>query len=133
MTQIVYSEENLRFLLYYTVIPLLVIIILFFISTKIYMHFNKNKDDNRTNFVINYWSNVMGIILTAILLSISIGFALAFTHKVNELNAIEENKTLYYFFIAFPTFPLVFLIYYISKFIINIRKKEKIDNEREEK
>ena len=58
------------------------------------MHFNKNKDDNRTNFVINYWSNVMGIILTAILLSISIGFALAFTHKVNELNAIEENKTL---------------------------------------
>ena len=53
MTQTVYSEENLRVLLYYVIIPLLAIIILFFIGTKIYAHFNKEKDENRTNFVIN--------------------------------------------------------------------------------
>lgn len=132
MTQTVYSEENLKVLLYYVIIPLLVIIILFFIGTKIYVHFNKKKDENRTNLIINYWSNVMGIILTAILLSVSIGFALAFTQNVRDLNAIEENKVLYYFFMAFPAFPLVFLIYYISKFIINIRKKEKLNKERGE-
>ena len=132
MTQTVYSEENFRILLYYVIITLLIIIILFFMGTKIYAYFNKKKNEDRTNFVINYWSNVMGIILTAILLSVSIGFALAFTQNVRELNAIEENKVLYYFFMVFPAFPLAFLIYYISKFIINIKKKEKLDNERGE-
>ena len=33
---------------------------------------------------------------------------------------------------VFPAFPLVFLIYYIGKFVTNIRKKEKLDSEREE-
>ena len=129
MTQTVYSEENMRVLLFYIIIPLLVILVLFFIGTKIYEHHNKDKDLNRTNFVINYWSNVMGIIFTAILLSVSIGFSLAFTENVRALNAIEENIFFYYFFMVFPLFPLFFLIFYIVKFINNIRRKEKLDKE----
>lgn len=132
MTETVYNEENMRVLLFYVIIPLIVILILFFIGTKIYEHFNKNKDENRTNFVINYWSNVMGVIFTAILLSVSIGFSLAFTENVRALNAVDENIVFYYFFMVFPVFPLIFLIYYICKFIINIRKKEKLDEESEE-
>ena len=129
MTQTVYSEENMRVLLFYVIIPLLIILVLFFIGTKIYEHFNKDKDLNRTNFVINYWSNVMGIIFTAILLSVSIGFSLAFTENVRALNAIEENIFFYYFFMVFPLFPLFFLIFYIVKFINNIKRKEKLDKE----
>ena len=129
MTQTVYSEENMRVLLFYVIIPLLVILVLFFIGTKIYEHRNKDIDLNRTNFVINYWSNVMGIIFTAILLSVSIGFSLAFTENVRALNAIEENIFFYYFFMVFPLFPLFFLIFYIVKFINNIRRKEKLDKE----
>ena len=132
MTETVYNEENMRVLLFYVIIPLIAILILFFIGTKIYEHFNKNKDENRTNFVINYWSNVMGVIFTAILLSVSIGFSLAFTENVRALNAVDENIVFYYFFMVFPVFPLIFLIYYICKFIINIRKKEKLDEESEE-
>ena len=127
MTQTVYSEENMRVLLFYVIIPLLIILVLFFIGTKIYEHRNKDIDLNRTNFVINYWSNVMGIIFTAILLSVSIGFSLAFTENVRALNAIEENIFFYYFFMVFPVFPLFFLIFYITKFITNIRRKEKLD------
>ena len=129
MTQTVYSEENMRVLLFYVIIPLLIILVLFFIGTKIYEHRNKDIDLNRTNFVINYWSNVMGIIFTAILLSVSIGFSLAFTENVRALNAIEENIFFYYFFMVFPLFPLFFLIFYIVKFINNIRRKEKLDKE----
>ena len=132
MTETVYSERNLRVLLFYVIIPLVVILILFFIGTKIYAHYSKNKDQNNVNYAINYWSNVVGIIFTAILLSVSIGFSLAFTANVRNLNAIEENKVFYYFFMVFPAFPLVFLIYYIGKFVTNIRKKEKLDSEREE-
>ena len=129
MTQTVYSEENMRVLLFYIIIPLLVILVLFFIGTKIYEHHNKDKDLNSTNYVINYWSNVMGIIFTAILLSVSIGFSLAFTENVRALNAIEENIFFYYFFMVFPLFPLFFLIFYIVKFINNIKRKEKLDKE----
>ena len=95
MTQTVYSEENMRVLLFYVIIPLIVILFLFFIGTKVYEHRNKDKDRDRTNYVINYWSNVMGIIFTAILLSVSIGFSLAFTENVRALNAIEENIFFY--------------------------------------
>ena len=132
MTETVYSERNLRVLLFYVIIPLVVILILFFIGTKIYAHYSKNKDQNNVNYAINYWSNVVGIIFTAILLSVSIGFSLAFTANVRDLNAIEENKVFYYFFMVFTAFPLVFLIYYIGKFVTNISKKEKLDSEREE-
>lgn len=132
MTQTVYSEENMRVLLFYVIIPLIVILFLFFIGTKVYEHRNKDKDRDRTNYVINYWSNVMGIIFTAILLSVSIGFSLAFTENVRTLNAIEENIFFYYFFMVFPVFPLFFLIFYIAKFIINIRRKEKLDRKESE-
>lgn len=132
MTQTVYSERNMRVLLYYVIIPLLILLVLFFIGVKIYEHRNKKKDLNRTNYVINYWSNVMGIIFTSILLSVSIGFSLAFTENVRVLDAIEENIFFYYFFMVFPVFPLFFLVFYITKFITNIRKKEKIDIEEEE-
>ena len=74
----------------------------------------------------------MRIIFTAILLSVSIGFSLAFTENVRALNAVDENIVFYYFFMVFPIFPLIFLIYYICKFIINIRRKEKLDKQESE-
>ena len=132
MTQTVYSEENMRVLLCYVIIPLIIILIIFFIGTKIYEHYNKKKDLNRTNFVINYWSNVMGIIFTSILLSVSIGFSFAFTENVRALDAIDENIFFYYFFMVFPLFPLFFLIFYIAKFIINIKRKEKLEQQESE-
>ena len=132
MTQTYYSEENMRVLLCYVIIPLIIILIIFFIGTKIYEHYNKKKDLNRTNFVINYWSNVMGIIFTSILLSVSIGFSIAFTENVRALNAIDENIFFYYFFMVFPLFPLFFLIFYIAKFIINIKRKEKLEQQESE-
>lgn len=133
MTRTVYNEENLRALLFYVIIPLIVIFIIFFIGVKIYEHHSKKQNTNTTNSVINYWSNVIGIFFTAILLSVSVGFSLAFTENIRNLNAIDENIFLYYFFMVFPLFPLIFLIYYIYKFIINIRKKEKIETAKGEK
>ena len=132
MTQTVYSAENMRVLLYYVIIPLLLILIIFFIGTKIYEHRNRNKDSNRTNFVINYWSNTLGIIFTAVLLSVSIGFSLAFRENLKVLDAVDENIFLYYFFTVFPILPLLFLIFYVSRFIINIRKKEKLEQKERE-
>lgn len=127
MTQAVYSEENFRMLLFYIILPLTVVLLLFFAGTKIYSALKKDKDINQTNYAINYWTNVLGILVTAILLSVSIGFALSFTQTVRDLNAIEENAFLYYFFMVFPFIPFIFLIVYIRKFIVNMKIKEKLD------
>ena len=69
MTQAVYSEENFRVLLFYIILPLTVVLLLFFAGTKIYSALKKDKDINQTNYAINYWTNVLGILVTAILLS----------------------------------------------------------------
>lgn len=127
MTQAVYNEENFRVLLFYIILPLTVVLLLFFAGTKIYSALKKDKDINQTNYAINYWTNVLGILVTAILLSVSIGFALSFTQTVRDLNAIEENAFLYYFFMVFPFIPFIFLIVYIRKFIVNMKIKEKLD------
>lgn len=132
MTETVYSADNMKFLLYYIVIPLVLILIIFFIGTKIYEHHNRNKDSNRTNFVINYWSNTLGIIITAILLSVSIGFSLAFRENLKILDVVDENIFLYYFFTLFPILSLLFLVFFVSKFIINIQKKEEFESKESE-
>lgn len=134
VSQAVYSEENFRVLLFYVILPLICILLLFFIGTKIYIYIRKKREKNvnHTNYVVNYWTNVLGILVAAILLSVSIGFSLSFTRQVRELNAIDENLILYYFFMVFPIIPFIFLIIYIRKFIVNMRYSDQIEENDEE-
>ena len=81
MTQAVYSEENFRVLLFYVILPLTVVLLLFFAGTKIYSALKKDKDINQTNYAINYWTNVLGILVTAILLSVSIASSPSITER----------------------------------------------------
>ena len=127
----IYTTENFKILLFYIIIPLTVVLILFFIGTKIYTYLNKDKNSNDVNYAINYWSNVLGIIFTAILLSVSVGFAFAFIKTLHNLNIVESNIVLYYFFMFFPIIPFLFLIFYIRIFLYNMRLKEKLDKESE--
>ena len=125
----IYSIEDLRFLFFYLIIPFTVILILFYIFTKIYTKKHQDQDKNYTNYVVNYWSNVLGIIFAAILLSVSLGFGAAFTRTLEDLAIVNENIFLYYFFMFFPILPLIFLFIYIGKFIRNMRRKEKLERE----
>ena len=106
MTQTVYSEENMRVLLFYVIIPLIVILFLFFIGTKVYEHRNKDKDRDRTNYVINYWSNVMGIIFTAILLSVSVLFVFIVSSSVFNLGIVVSIPS------SFPVYTISFVLEY---------------------
>lgn len=127
--QTIYSIRNLRILLFYIMIPLLIVLVLFFIFSRIYIKKRENKDSNKTNYVLNYWGNVLGIIFSTILLSVSIGFAAALMKTLRDLNAISENIVFYYAFAIFPIIPFIFLYLYIKKFIRNINKKEKLEEE----
>ena len=127
--QTIYSIRNLRILLFYIMIPLLIVLILFFIFSRIYIKKRENKDSNKTNYVLNYWGDVLGIIFSTILLSVSIGFAAALMKTLRDLNAINENIVFYYAFALFPIIPFIFMYLYIKKFIRNINKKEKLEEE----
>ena len=127
--QTIYSIRNLRILLFYIMIPLLIVLILFFIFSRIYIKKRENKDSNKTNYVLNYWGDVLGIIFSTILLSVSIGFAAALMKTLRDLNAISENIVFYYAFALFPIIPFIFMYLYIKKFIRNINKKEKLEEE----
>ena len=120
----IYTTENFKILLFYIIIPLTVVLILFFIGTKIYTYLNKDKNSNDVNYAINYWTNVLGVLVTSILLSVSIGFALSFTQTVRDLNAVEENAFLYYFFMVFPIIPFIFLIVCVDAAILEIKSPQ---------
>ena len=137
MVNAVYNEKNFKILLFYIIIPLTILLLVFFIGTKIYEKLRKNKDINHTNYVINYWNSFIGVFIASVLLSVSIGYGVAFTKLVNDYNALDDNIFFYYFFMAFPIIPLIFLIIYIRKFIHNLKAQDKIEegvgyNEREE-
>ncbi len=127
--QTIYSIRNLRILLFYVMIPLLIVLILFFIFSRIYIKKRENKDSNKTNYVLNYWGDVLGIVFSTILLSVSVGFAAALMKTLRDLNAISENIVFYYAFALFPIIPFIFMYLYIKKFIRNINKKEKLEEE----
>ena len=127
--QTIYSIRNLRILLFYIMIPLLIVLILFFIFSRIYIKKRENKDSNKTNYVLNYWGDVLGIVFSTILLSVSVGFAAALMKTLRDLNAISENIVFYYAFALFPIIPFIFMYLYIKKFIRNINKKEKLEEE----
>lgn len=125
------SNQHLYTLLWYIIIPLLVIMLIFSCFIFIYNLKNKEKRPNRTTYVINFWSDVFGIIFGAMLLSVSIGFSCAFIQTVRDLNAISTNTFFYYFFMFFPVIPLIFLIIFIVKFVMNLNKRYIVEQEDE--
>lgn len=127
MASAVYSEKNLKIILFYIIIPLTILLLIFFLGTKIYERLRKDKDVNRTNYVINYWTSFVGVFIASVLLSVSIGYGVAFTNLVRDYNAINENVFFYYFFMVFPIIPFVFLIIYIRKFLRNLKKHDRIE------
>ncbi len=128
---VVYSLSNLEKLIWYIVVPLLVLMIIFSCFCLIYNLKNKDKYPNKTNYVVNYWSAVLGIIFGAILLAVSLGFSAAFIQTVRDLNAIAQNRFFYYFFMFFPIIPCTFLVIFIMKFVTNLNKHYIVEEEEE--
>ncbi len=128
----VYSIKTLTNVIWFVLIPLLIILIVYFIFINLYRADHEAKYPNRTNYVRNYWSSLIGVIFGAILFAMSLGFALAFIQTVRNLGAIEQNKFFYYFFMVFPIIPFLFLIVFMKKFISNLNKKYILDKETKE-
>ncbi len=121
--KIFYDIPYIQGIMKYVLIPVAAVIIIVGVSLFIYSTIHKDHEDPRYNFVMNFWSSLIGIILTGAILAMAVGFSVAMTEKMQEYGLVEEKKMLYYLLKYFIIIPFIFVIWYIVKFLKTIYYK----------
>ena len=121
---IMISLVNLRKIFFLVILPLLITIILFTLFTLVFKSVNKKERPEYTTYVINYWSNILGIIFAAIVTGLAIGFCIAFDATLSKYGLVETNKIIYYALMIFPIIPFSILILFVSKLLQTIKYRE---------
>ena len=119
--QIFYSLSGVNEVIYMVLIPLLVTLVVYGLFVFIYSAKMRNKDQREKNYVISFWSSVIGILFGAVLLSVSLGFIMALVKRVEVQGLIVSNQTLYTLFCCFPIIPFIFLLAFIWKFLKTLK------------
>ena len=118
------SFANLEKIFFLIILPLIITIILFTIFTIFFKKQNLKDRPEYTIYVINYWSNIIGILFAAIVTGLAIGFCAAFLATLRKYGMVSQNQFLYYFLIVFPIVPVGILILYISKLLKTLKYRE---------
>ncbi len=121
---IMISFANLERIFFLIILPLIITIILFTIFTIFFRKQNLKDRPEYTIYVINYWSNIIGILFAAIVTGLVIGFCSAFVATLRKYGAVSQNQFLYYFLIIFPIMPFSILAIYVSKLLKILRYRE---------
>ena len=121
---IMISLANLRKIFFLVILPLLITIVLFTLFTIIFKAVNKKERPEYTTYVINYWSNILGIIFAAIVTGLAIGFCIAFDATLSKYGLVETNKIIYYALMIFPIIPFSILILFVSKLLKTLTYRE---------
>lgn len=112
--------------IYYVLIPVFIIILIFGIAIIVVAQKDKKQVDLNRRFKMNYWSSVVGIIFGAVLLTLSLGFSIAFIEKIYTYHLAQTYPWVLVLLCIFPLIPLGFLIYCIVKLIRTLKHKNEI-------
>lgn len=115
--------------IYYVLIPIFIVILVFGIAIIVVAQKDRIKEDIERRFRLNYWSSVVGIIFGALLLTVSLGFSVAFIEKIHAYHLTQSYPWVLVLLYVFPIVPFCFLIYCIVKLIKVLNNKERITNE----
>lgn len=118
------SLIDFKRIFFFVILPLVISIVLFTLFTIIFKTKNKKERPEYTIYVINYWSNVLGIIFSAIVTGFATGFCLAFDAMLSKNGLVETNKIIYYSLVILPVIPIIVLIFFIFKLLRTIRYRE---------
>ena len=121
--KIFYDIPYMKGIMKYVLIPVIVIILIVGICLFLYSRKHKDHEDPHYNFVMDFWSSLIGIIVTGAILAIAVGFSIAMTEKMREYGLVEEKKALYYLLKYFIVIPFIFVVWYIVKFLKTIYYK----------
>ncbi len=130
---IMISLVNLRRIFFLVILPLLITIILFTIFTIVFKVKNMKERPEYTIYVINYWSNILGIIFAAIITGLATGFCLAFNATLRKYGIVASNRLIYYILLVFPLIPFLILIFFISKLLKTLKYRETHDLDKKER
>lgn len=113
-------------IVYYVLIPIFVIILLFGLFILFYTRNNNIKIDSEARFKVNYWSAIVGIILGAILLTVSLGYSVALVQKLYNYGMATNYSFLLVILYIFPFVPLIFVILCIVRLLHVLKKHNEI-------
>ena len=115
---------------YYVIIPMLLILLGYFIFT---MTYRRKKGTYYYNYVVDYVYSTLGILFCSLLFCLLLGYAIA---TIQILIVTEVIGTYWFLAIIIGILPLVpscFLVYIVKVYINNLKRKDKLDEELEEK
>ncbi len=122
--KVMISLVNLEKIFFLVILPLLITVVLFTLFTVIFKAKNKKERPEYTIYVINYWSNILGIIFAAIVTGLATGFCLAFDATLRKYGLVATNKIIYYTLLVFPLIPFSILILFVSKLLKTLKYRE---------
>ncbi len=133
--EIFYDIPYMKVILLYVLVPVAFLVLVVGLVLFSYSRKHKDHEDEHYNFVMNFWSSLIGIIITGALLALAIGFSIAMTEKMKEYGIVNSRKMIYYLLKYFVIVPIAFVIWYIVKLVKTILHrptKEKEDPEEKE-
>lgn len=136
MVDFKYDFSFLIKMIKFVFLPVLAIVILTAFIIVIYSKKVKQKDIKRYNYLVEFWTTLLAIMVIGALLAVTIGFSISLSESIKLYNLVEGNEVIYYIVLATPLIPLLFLVIYIYRMIIVLinkpKKQKKIEVEEQE-
>lgn len=109
-------------------LPLLLITFIIGFVIFIYSRKVKKKDIERYNFIVDFFTNLLAIIIVGSLFAVTLGFSFSLIDTINTYDLKKGHEVIYYLVFLAPVLPFSFLFVYLYKMIlliINIPKNKK--------
>ena len=109
---------------YYVVIPILAIIVIYFLF---WLFYRNKKGSYYYNYVVDYVYSTLGIVFCSLLFCLLLGYSIATVQVVSEAALMQKYLFLVIVLIVLPVAPACFLIYVIRVYVKNLKRKEVLD------
>lgn len=113
----------------YVFLPVLAVVILTAFIIFIYSRSVKKKDIKRYNYLVEFWTTFLAILIIGSLFAVTVGFAVSLSDAIRMYNLVEGHEVIYYLVLGCPLIPLLFLVVYIYRMIIVLLSKPKKEKE----
>ena len=115
---------------YYVVIPILVILLAYFVFSFLY---RKKKGTYYYDYVVDYVYSTLGIIFCSLLLCLLLGYSIATIQIMMSTGVLKDHFLLTLVIAILPIIPSCFLVYILKIYIKNLKRKERLDEALEER
>ncbi len=115
---------------YYVIIPIIGILIAYFLFWLLYRN---KKGSYYYNYVVDYVYSTLGIVFCSLLFCLLLGYSIATIEIITSAKLISTYLILVIVLIILPVVPACFLVYVIKVYLRNLKRKEILDRDLENK